>query len=221
MADVKVSALTALTGANLANGDQFLVTDVGSPNVSKSITADELAQGSQFSSRFVSQADQIRIDLGNQHTINQSTGAIADPVTIGDGSGSAAGFIKTTPTAQGIMLQVATPMIPTSWTTMNIKMIYSIQTASTDDVVFRAVWTSDPADGTALSGSVGNDVTTDLTGLTAYHRQMMTLASGAATSTHEGSTRYFKVQVARRADQAGDTASTTVYGHQLIIEKAS
>lgn len=52
MADVKVSALTALTGANLANGDQFLVTDVGSPNVSKSITADELAQGSQFLSRY-------------------------------------------------------------------------------------------------------------------------------------------------------------------------
>jgi hypothetical protein len=52
MADVKVSALTALTGADLANGDQFLVTDVGSPNVSKSITADELAQGSQFTSRY-------------------------------------------------------------------------------------------------------------------------------------------------------------------------
>jgi len=56
MADVKVSALTALTGANLANGDQFLVTDVGTPNVSKSITADELAQGSQFSSRYSSRA---------------------------------------------------------------------------------------------------------------------------------------------------------------------
>jgi hypothetical protein len=53
MADVKVSALTALTGANLANGDELYVVDVGSPNVSKKITADELAQGSQFSSRFV------------------------------------------------------------------------------------------------------------------------------------------------------------------------
>jgi hypothetical protein len=53
----KVSQLTALTGANLANGDQFLVTDVGSPNVSKSITADELAQGSQFSSRYASKTD--------------------------------------------------------------------------------------------------------------------------------------------------------------------
>jgi hypothetical protein len=52
MADVKVSALTALTGADLANGDQFLVTDVGSPNVSKSITADEWAQASQFSGRY-------------------------------------------------------------------------------------------------------------------------------------------------------------------------
>jgi hypothetical protein len=59
MADVKVSALTALTGADLANGDQFLVTDVGSPNVSKSITADELAQGSQFSGRFVPKSGDV------------------------------------------------------------------------------------------------------------------------------------------------------------------
>ena len=61
----KISQLTALTGAGLANGDQFLVTDVGSPNVSKSITADELAQGSQFSSRFVPKAgDRMFVGAG-------------------------------------------------------------------------------------------------------------------------------------------------------------
>jgi hypothetical protein len=46
------NSTTALTGANLANGDKLAVVDVGSPDVAKYITADELAQGSQFSSRY-------------------------------------------------------------------------------------------------------------------------------------------------------------------------
>jgi hypothetical protein len=53
----KISQLPALTGANLANGDLFPVVDVGSPNQTEYITADELAQGSQFSSRFVAKTD--------------------------------------------------------------------------------------------------------------------------------------------------------------------
>ena len=52
MAEVKVSALTALTGANVANGDELYIVDTGSPNVSKKITADELAQMPQLSSRY-------------------------------------------------------------------------------------------------------------------------------------------------------------------------
>lgn len=54
MAEVKVSALTALTGANVANGDELYIVDTGSPNVSKKITADELAQMPQLSSRYQS-----------------------------------------------------------------------------------------------------------------------------------------------------------------------
>lgn len=44
MADTKLSALTALTGANLVGGDLFYVDDV-SVTTSKSITAAELAIG--------------------------------------------------------------------------------------------------------------------------------------------------------------------------------
>jgi hypothetical protein len=50
------NSTTALTGANLANGDKLAVVDVGSPDVAKYITADELAQGSQFSSRYAPKA---------------------------------------------------------------------------------------------------------------------------------------------------------------------
>jgi multidrug efflux pump subunit AcrA (membrane-fusion protein) len=48
---------TALTGANLANTDRLAVLDVGTPDVPKYIEADELAQGSQFSSRYQPQAN--------------------------------------------------------------------------------------------------------------------------------------------------------------------
>jgi hypothetical protein len=51
------NSTTALTGANLANGDKLAVVDVGSPDVAKYITADELAQGSQFSSRYAAVTD--------------------------------------------------------------------------------------------------------------------------------------------------------------------
>ncbi len=43
MADTKVSALTALTGSNLANGDLFYVVDVSAGTAgSKSITFSEM-----------------------------------------------------------------------------------------------------------------------------------------------------------------------------------
>jgi hypothetical protein len=169
----------------------------------------------------VSTADEIRIDLSNQPVWNQSTGAFSSPVTIGDGSGTAPAFLKTTPTAQAIAIRVATPIIPASWTTADIKLIYSIQSATSDDVVFRAIYSSYVGDNTNAAGSVGSDVTIDLDGKTAYLPNIVTLVSGFGTSTHEGSGKYFQILLARRADQAGDTASVTVYGLQLVIAKAS
>jgi hypothetical protein len=56
---------TALTGANLANGDKLAVVDVGSPDVAKYITADELAQGSQFTSRYAPKSgDRVFVSAG-------------------------------------------------------------------------------------------------------------------------------------------------------------
>jgi hypothetical protein len=52
MADTKISALTALTGANVATGDQLPIVDA-SAATTKSITADELARASVFTSRYL------------------------------------------------------------------------------------------------------------------------------------------------------------------------
>ncbi len=128
MADVKVSALTALTGANLANGDQFLVTDVGSPNVSKSITADELAQGSQFSSRFVAKADEdeqwvaanlLDISFGSP-TLDSPGSNIQLPVWLLDAAGNE---------AIGSSFYV-----PQHWASFHVDLWWNNQASSSGDV---------------------------------------------------------------------------------------
>jgi hypothetical protein len=72
----KISQLPALTGANLANGDLFPVVDVGSPNQTEYITADELAQGSQFSSRFVPKSGDTLFVPASAMTTGQSSPSI-------------------------------------------------------------------------------------------------------------------------------------------------
>ena len=52
MADAKISALTALTGANLATGDVLAVEDI-SAATTKKITADELRQAAVFTDYFL------------------------------------------------------------------------------------------------------------------------------------------------------------------------
>lgn len=52
MADAKISALTALTGANLATGDVLAVEDL-SAATTKKITADELRQAAVFTDYFL------------------------------------------------------------------------------------------------------------------------------------------------------------------------
>jgi hypothetical protein len=116
MADVKVSALTALTGADLANGDQFLVTDVGSPNVSKSITADELAQGSQFSSRFVPKSgDEIWIE--GSRFVGRS-GSASTETTINDTPGHS--FSSSATNIAGWSIR-----IPSWWSTFHVDMFWT------------------------------------------------------------------------------------------------
>jgi hypothetical protein len=148
MADVKVSALTALTGANLANGDQFLVTDVGSPNVSKSITADELAQGSQFSSRFVAKTDDKWLWVGANQLENQSTASYDAPTTYGGTVGNT-GFWR---------LDASTPervegsiILPAHWATFHVDL-YWINVSSTSGDANLSLYGRALVDGQTIDG---------------------------------------------------------------------
>jgi hypothetical protein len=220
MADVKVSALTALTGANLANGDQFLVTDVGSPNVSKSITADELAQGSQFTSRYVSQANEIRVGLASYFVWNNSTGAVSAPSLALGGGGVLPGFVKTTPTGQTISMWINDVLIPSTWSTCNIHLIYTFDATDAGDVALVGNVAATPTNGSAGSTTSNSVVIETLNGKTANRFYEVNLG-GSGSGWTTGTAGYFRFKLDRAGGNAGDTATTTVRAAMMVLRKVS
>lgn len=111
----KISQYPAQTGASVANGDLFPIVDVGSPNVSEYITADELAQIPQLSSRYASSTSfPAGAWTAWTPTITSGTGTITTSTVLGaeyqqygklvvcafsiriDDKGTAAGVLKIT-----------------------------------------------------------------------------------------------------------------------------
>jgi hypothetical protein len=110
------NSTTALTGANLANGDKLAVVDVGSPDVAKYITADELAQGSQFTSRYVAKSgDEIWIE-GSRFVGRAS--AASTETTINDTPGHS--FSSSLTNIAGWSIR-----IPSWWSTFHVDMFWT------------------------------------------------------------------------------------------------
>ena len=192
MADVKVSALTALTGANLANGDQFLVTDVGSPNVSKSITADELAQGSQFSSRFARAAHAVVWLSATTAYVNSGS------PTLGRVNSRTPGYLLDPSSNEGISWAWA---VPTDWATMAIELWWSNAGAGSGDVVYSVEGTED-GDGDTPTDAAGLS-TTNLA-VTAPAQDVLKKTVMKASYTLAGD--YMgQLRLARIANSASDT----------------
>jgi hypothetical protein len=137
------NSTTALTGANLANGDKLAVVDVGSPDVAKYITADELAQGSQFSSRFVPKAGDHLFVPGGSMSILQ--GSPAADTTLGLGSG----WLLDASANELLSGAIA---IPSWWATYHVDVVWTNAGAGSGDVRFQ-MWSSSLADGVTASGS--------------------------------------------------------------------
>ena len=205
MADVKVSALTALTGANLANGDQFLVTDVGSPNVSKSITADELAQGSQFSSRYQAIAgDRIWVDT----TMLDTRTATPSRSSLFNGQ---AWYLD-----QSTVERVSTNLfIPSSWTTFDVTVYVANTTSSSGDVVMEGIVTFAGVDETIASSAPTTSVTITI-GSTGVVKTGALLSAVSNTST-----KLATLVVGRKADAAGDTLANDVGLLGVLLTRAS
>lgn len=94
MADTKISALTALTGANVASDDVLPIVDT-SVTTTKKIAASELKIYMSASPTFVTPA------LGTPASGNFSTGTFTWPTFNQNTSGTAAGLSATLPIANG------------------------------------------------------------------------------------------------------------------------
>jgi hypothetical protein len=205
----KVSQLPALTGANLANGDQFLVTDVGSPNVSKSITADELAQGSQFSSRFVARSAMDRLWV--------SPGEFA----IGNGVPDITRFYtmhvawRFDPDA--VELVVGSVYLPEHWATFHVDAYYSHSVSGGTGDVYLECAVALVGDGETLSSPDGGYVNTTDT----IPAQYVVKATRVRTSATNVVGQYCGLYFGRRADNVADTFTGDMAFLGLMLTKAS
>jgi hypothetical protein len=211
MADVKVSALTALTGANLANGDQFLVTDVGSPNVSKSITADELAQGSQFSGRFVPMSAQ-QVTIG---AAAMSAG-LGSPSLVLSGDGSRwTGWLLDSASTESVVAHLD---VPSTWATFDAFLYWINAGAGSGDVSFSAIFDR-AGNGDTLStgrGAAGQLTST----VTAAAQDVMTVTqifTGQAVNT----TKLINMRLHRNGGDAADTLANDIQVFALVLVRAS
>lgn len=210
MADVKVSALTALTGADLANGDQFLVTDVGSPNVSKSITADELAQGSQFSSRYVAKSgDYLFISAG----AFGANGGSPSNDSLGGSAYSANSWLLDADSLEQVGVNVD---LPTFWTTANVEVYWANAGAGSGDVVWGLQINSLTTGETiAFSPLIDTTVTA-----TAGARNVIT-ATTLATALSVTSGDMWFVNVYRKGADAADTLTNDAGMLAVRVVRAS
>lgn len=154
MAEVKVSALTALTGANVANGDELYIVDTGSPNVSKKITADELAQMPQLSSRYVPLTSDVAwipagaftVTAGSPSITAYATGAINWPAVLYDASSAEyAG---------------SSAWLPAHWNTFHIDLYWTNAGGGSGNVVWTTLYQSFGDGDTTANLAGGNNTVT-------------------------------------------------------------
>ena len=216
MADVKVSALTALTGANLANGDQFLVTDVGSPNVSKSITADQLAQGSQFSSRYVRKAsdDDYRwIDAG---CFQANLGSPTRSAIMGSNYVDAAWLLDSASTE----VVTTSIFVPPWWQTMTVTQYWCNTGTSAGNVkigtVARFAGSGDIPD--SASYATPADPTTVVAASTTKGAIVATTFSWSLTNVN---TKPMWINVYRNGGDAADTLAADIGFYGMLLTRTS
>jgi hypothetical protein len=209
MADVKVSALTALTGANLANGDQFLVTDVGSPNVSKSITADELAQGSQFSSRYVARSAMDRLWMSpGEFGIADGTPSLQRWYSMNGA------WVLSASAVDGLIGSV---YLPEHWTTFHVDAWYTHNVSGGTGDVYLECATYHRGVGDTIGGPP--DGFTNI--VDAVGGQYVIKEARVRTSKTNVPGDACLVNFSRRGDEATDTFTSTIAFLGLMFTKAS
>ena len=199
------NSTTALTGANLANGDKLAVVDVGSPDVAKYITADELAQGSQFSSRYVGKSgDRLWISARDMNP-----GANVTATTVGYWATPCLSYADTSYPGAG-----ATVVLPAHWTTFDVKLYWTVASGSGN--VQWQVFRQFAADGTdiAAASTVGTAQT-----VTAPAASIVKITSHQTGIT--ATNPFLTVFAQRNSDVAADTLTAAAILIGILLERAS
>ena len=202
------NSTTALTGANLANGDKLAVVDVGSPDVAKYITADELAQGSQFSSRFVPKSGDV---------LGVSAGAMAPAIgspTLSGGGGSRFGYwLLDASTEEAIGGSV---VIPSWWSTCHVDMLYNQWSAGSGDVNMDFHYLAATDGDNAVTGWLGPVYTTHT-----VPSQFQMKYARVATSITVGAGEMLMFGLRRVATNVADTFASDIQVAGLVFTRAS
>lgn len=207
----KISQFPAQTGASVANGDLFPIVDVGSPNVSEYITADELAQAPQFSSRYKPLAsDTIWIPAA------QFTGVQNSPVmgTLGSASTATARTGVMLFDASLIESVSSTLMCPPGWSTADVYLWWSNAGAGSGDVFWIL------AHRTFLDTNTTDNAATTLPGaaVTAPAQYVAKRTKLNSTPIATTSATMLRIIIQRKADEVGDTLGNDagMFGVELV-----
>lgn len=207
MAEVKVSALTALTGANVANGDELYIVDTGSPNVSKKITADELAQMPQLSSRYAPTSGATM--WVNARDMASWTGT---PAEAKHGPGAWNAWKLDASTDEGVTFMA---YIPTWWTTFHMDVYWANDGAGAGDVrwaIYRqAVVAGDTIN--TVGSSTGITTTADIEDDLVVSRVLTGITNTGGPAWWFG--------VARNGDDAADTLANDIGVLGVLLTRAS
>jgi hypothetical protein len=205
---------TALTGANLANTDRLAVLDVGTPDVPKYIEADQLAQGSQFSSRYKSLTSE-RLWLPATSFVAIEGSPTLSTLNTSAAASKTAAFLMDSATTEGITGSFITPA---SWSTIDLYVWWSNAGAGSGDVAWAM---ADDTFGDADSTDAHTGYQPSPAAIAAPAQFVIKRSKFNTSARGVTSNEMHRVQILRYGADAADTLGNDIGVLALEIVRAS
>lgn len=196
MATKKITELNTLTGAGVANGDLLPIVDIGTPNETKAITADQLAQMPQLSSRYVSLASARFSLTANQFFPVQNSPAMG---TLGNATSGANRTAAMLFDASAFETVSATIIMPIGWATFSTHLWWANAGAGAGDVTW-VHYNDQFSDTDTTDAAPAGTFVTSTAGL-----QYVLVRSSFSGTTSATAGQLVRLNIARSATSGSDT----------------
>ena len=220
MANKRISELTSITGANLADADLLVVVDVSDPTMAasgtnKKVTLDEFAQDSAFSSRYVSKSDE-KYRWVSAPSMGATAGSPSLSAVSGGGTNlNAIAWLMDSSSNECISLS---ELLPDYWATYHVDLYWGNTSASSGDVglnvLAKTAGSGEVPDGTSLVANTTSVVAAPST-------QGEIKVSRLATSLTNTAGKPVWFRICRDAVAAGDTLANDAAYYALLFTRAS